>query len=147
MNQEYVEKFSQVPLFEGLTRSEISDLLKITENVEAKEGELIVRQGTPGDGFYVIGAGTFEVLKSGNKDEVLARLEDLSSFGEMSLVTEDERSASVMCVKEGRLKKFPKAKFQALIDGGDLTAFKVVRNMCRMLARRLAASDHRLIDG
>ena len=147
MNQEYVEKFSQVPLFEGLSGGEIAELLRITENVEAKVGELIVRQGTKGDGFYVIGAGTFEVLKSGNKDEVLARLEDLSSFGEMSLVTEDERSASVMCVSEGRLKKFPKDKFQTLIDEGNLTAFKVVRNMCRMLARRLAASGHRLIDG
>ena len=145
MNQEYVEKFSKVPLFEGLSPAEIAELLRITEDVEVSEGELVVRQGSAGDGFYVIGAGTFEVLKSGNKDEVLARLEDLSSFGEMSLVTEDERSASVLCVTEGRLKKFPKDKFQELIDGGNIPAFKVVRNMCRLLARRLAATDDRLV--
>ena len=147
MNQEYVEKFSQVPLFEGLEPGEISDLLKITEDVETKAGDLVVRQGTAGDGFYVISAGSFEVLKSGNKDEVLARLENMSSFGEMSLVTDDERSATVMCAEDGRLKKFPKAKFRALIDEGNLPAYKIVRNMCKMLARRLAVSDHRWVEG
>jgi CRP-like cAMP-binding protein len=146
VNDQYVESFSKVPLFDGLEPAEISELLRITENVETKAGELVVQQGTPGDGFYVIGAGSFEVLKSGNKDEVLARLENMSSFGEMSLVTDDERSASVMSVSEGRLKRFPKDRFQALIDEGNVPAFKVVRNMCRMLARRLAASDHRWVE-
>ncbi len=145
MSQDYVEKFTQVPLFANLDHSEISDLLRITEDVEAKEGDLIVRQGTPGDGFYIIGAGIFEVLKSGNKDEVLARLEDLSFFGEMSLVTDDVRSASVLCIEAGRLKKFPRDRFQQQLDAGNIAAYKVVRNMCGLLARRLAAADETLV--
>ena len=81
------EKFSTVPLFEGLEQREIIDLLRIAEDVVAEEGQEIVRQGQAGDGFYVIAAGAFEVVKSGAEQAVLARLEELSYFGEMSLVS------------------------------------------------------------
>lgn len=145
MSTDYVEKFDQVPLFVGLEMLEIRELLKITEGIQVKKGDLVVRQDTPGDGFYVIGAGKFEVLKAGNSDKVLARLEMLSSFGEMSLVTDDNRSASVLCVEEGRLTKFPKAGFEKLLEAGSLPAYKVVRNMCRLLARRLAGMDERMV--
>ena len=145
MSQDYVEKFTQVPLFANLDHSEISDLLRISEDVETNAGELVVRQEAAGDGFYIIGAGKFEVLKSGKKDEVLARLEDLSFFGEMSLITDDVRSASVLCIEAGRLKKFPKDQFKQLLDAGNLTAYNVVRNMCGLLARRLAAADETLV--
>jgi len=143
---DYVERFDKVPLFEGLAPLEIAQLLRITEDVTARNGDFVVRQGTPGDGFYVIGAGKFEVLKTGKKEEVLARLEQLSSFGEMSLVTDEPRSASILCIEEGRLKKFPKTRFRELLDEGSLPAYKVVRNMCRLLARRLAALDDKLVQ-
>lgn len=143
---DYVEKFDKVPLFERLAPLEIAQLLKITEDLVARKGDIIVKQGSPGDGFFVIGAGKFEVMKSGKKDEVLARLEQLSFFGEMSLVTDDPRSASVVCIEDGRLKKFPKARFHSLLEEGSLPAYKVVRNMCRMMARRLAALDDKLVQ-
>ncbi len=141
-----IERFGTVPLFEGLKHTEVADLLRIAEDVAAKEGDEIVRQGDAGDGFYIIGAGKFEVLKSGKNSEVLARLEDLSYFGEMSLIAEDERSASVICVEAGRLKKIPKDKFKTQLESGDITAYKVVLNMCRILARRLARADERRVS-
>jgi len=146
MTTDYVESFQRVPLFEGLQPAEISDLLRIAEDVETKKGDTVVLQGSPGDGFYIIAAGSFEVLKSGNRNEVLARLEKNAYFGEMSLVSTDVRSATVMCTEDGRLKKVGKDPFNHLLDEGDLTAFKVVRNMARILAQRLAASDERLVS-
>ncbi|OUU20082.1 MAG: hypothetical protein CBC13_11365 [Planctomycetia bacterium TMED53] len=144
--KEYTESFEKVPLFEGLTPTEIQDLLRISEDIEAKQSDTVVLQDTPGDGFYIISAGAFEVLKSGNRNEVLARLEELSYFGEMSLISSENRSATVMCVEDGRLKKVPAEPFQKLLDDGDIVAYKVVLNMARILAKRLAASDNRLVS-
>lgn len=141
------ERFNTVPLFEGLEHKEIADLLRIAEDVVAEAGTEIVRQGDQADGFFVIGAGVFEVLKSGERDTVLARLEQLSYFGEMALVRNELRSATVMCVEAGRLKKFPSAKFNELLDQGNLTAYKVIRNMCRILAERLSGVEDRLVGG
>lgn len=141
-----VEKFSTVPLFEGLDYKEISELLKMAEDVPTKNGDEIVRQGEPGDGFYIISAGSFEVLKAGSDSKVLARLEELSYFGEMSLVTQEVRAASVICVADGRLKRFSSEKFSALLAGGSLTGYKVVHNMCRILAQRLARLEDRMVS-
>jgi len=143
---EYVESFQKVPLFEGLEPAEISQLLRISEDISARKSDTVVLQDTPGDGFYIIGAGAFEVLKSGNRNEVLGRLEQLSFFGEMSLISNDVRSATVMCVEDGRLKKIPSEPFQKLLEEGDLVAYKVILNMARILAQRLAASDNRLVS-
>ena len=79
---EYTESFEKVPLFVGLAPTEIQDLLRIAEDIEAKKSDTVVLQDTPGDGFYIISAGAFEVLKSGNRNEVLGRLERMSFFGE-----------------------------------------------------------------
>ncbi|MFN0058838.1 MAG: cyclic nucleotide-binding domain-containing protein [Planctomycetota bacterium] len=140
------ERFSTVPLFEGLASREISDLLRITQDVRADEGMEVIRQGQIGDAFYVIGAGEFEVLKTGKEKVVLARLQQLSYFGEMSMVSAEPRSASVICVSSGRLKKFPISKFNKLLDEGNVTAYKVIRNMCRILAQRLARLEERFVS-
>ncbi|MEM7166892.1 MAG: cyclic nucleotide-binding domain-containing protein [Planctomycetota bacterium] len=142
-----IEKFSTVPLFEGLDYKQVSELLKLAEDVSPKSGDEIVRQGEPGDGFYIISAGSFEVLKAGSGEStVLARLEELSYFGEMSLVSQEVRAASVICVADGRLKKFSAQKFSELLDAGNLTAYKVVHNMCRILAQRLARLEERMVS-
>lgn len=140
-----VEKFGSVPLFEGLQQSEIMTILKISENVAASPGDEIIKEGTPGDGLYVIAAGAFEVVKGGAEKNVLARLEDFSFFGEMSMVSSASRAASVVCVEAGRLKKVPTDKFLQLLESGDLTAYKVVRNIASILAQRLARLEERMV--
>ncbi|MGE4619736.1 MAG: cyclic nucleotide-binding domain-containing protein [Planctomycetota bacterium] len=143
---DYVESFETVPLFKGLNPSEITQLLRIAEDITAQKSDTIVLQDTPGDGFYIIAAGAFEVLKSGNRNEVLGRLDNNSFFGEMSLISNDVRSATVMCVEDGRLKKIPSEPFRKLLEEGDLVAFKVILNMARILAKRLAESDERFVS-
>lgn len=138
-----VERFATVPLFEGLTPEEIAYLLRVAEDVPATEGDVLIRDGDQADAFYVIAAGAFEVRK---KDETLARLEDFSYFGEMSLCSNEPRSATVVCVRTGRLKKFSIDTFQRMIDSGNKIAYKVLRSMCRILAKRLARLGERLVS-
>ncbi len=138
-----VERFATVPLFEGLAPEEVSYLLRIAEDVSAAPGDVLMREGADADAFYVIGAGAFEVRK---KDELLARLEVFSYFGEMSLVSNEPRSATVACVEAGRLKKFPIDVFNRMIDSGNKIAYKVIRSMCRILAKRLARLGERLVS-
>jgi CRP/FNR family transcriptional regulator, cyclic AMP receptor protein len=140
------ERYLTVPLFLGLEPREIISLLKISEDLVVAEGEEIVREGDQGDGFYVIAKGAFEVRK-GQSKEILARLEELSFFGEMALVTQSPRSASVVCVEQGRLKKFAMDKFNRMLMAGDIVAYKVIRNMSRILAERLERAQARLTPG
>ncbi len=149
-----VERYATVPLFQGVKPEDIMRLLKAAKDIPALHGDVIVTEGEPGDGFFVIGKGLFDVTKrtvSRDPDRpsgppaLLARLGELSFFGEMSLVTYAPRAATVVCVEAGRLKKFPTAAFEKLLEDGDLAAYKVVRNMCRILAERLARLGERFV--
>ncbi len=139
------ERFSTVPLFEGLEPMQVAGFLRIAEDVVASAGDVIVKEGNAGDGFYVIGKGAYDVIKGDSPDNALARLEELSFFGEMSLVSNLPRTASVICVEEGRLKKFPLAGFQELFDSADPVAYRVIFNMSRILAERLARLEERFL--
>jgi len=156
------EQYASVPLFKGLPPLEIMRLLKIAKDVTARAGDVIVREGEPGDGFFVIAKGHFEVRKRASSSpgssspagaqgaefgKVLARLGECSFFGEMSLVTYAQRAATVVCVEDGRLKKFPTDAFEKLLESGDLAAHRVIGNMCRILAERLARLDERFVAG
>ena len=92
-------------------------------------------------------SGAFEVVKKRREgDVVLARLEELSFFGEMSLATKKPRVASVVCVEPGRLKRFPIKRFEELLDRDEPAASKVIRSMCGVLADRLARLESRLVS-
>ena len=142
-----IERFTTVPLFRGLEPTEIARFLEMAENVEAHPGDVIIAQGEPGDGLYVIAAGAFDVVReSRHTPQVIASLQSLSNFGEMSLFEEKLRSATVICRTEGRLKRFPRDRFHALLDSGDPTAYRITRNILGILARRLAKIDDRLVS-
>ena len=51
-----------------------------------------------------------------------------------------------LCVEDGRLKKIPAGPFQQLLKDGNMVAYKMILNMARILAQRLAASDDRLVS-
>jgi CRP-like cAMP-binding protein len=150
-----LERYGTMPLFQGLEPLDIMRLLKIAKDIVARKDDAIVREGEAGDGFYVIASGAFEVRKrrtsrdpdveAGAVAAVLARLGEFSFFGETALVTEAPRSATVVCIVEGRLKKFPNDAFERLLAEGDLAAYKVMRNMCRILAERLTRMGERFV--
>ena len=132
------EQFSRVPLFDNIEPLEIADFLEISEGVTVHKCEIVFQTGDLGDGFFVISRGRFEVKLRG---ETLAELGELSFFGEMSLLSNTLRSATVICTEPGRLKFFPKEKFLQRLQNNDLVAYKVIYNMSRIMATRLEKLD------
>jgi len=142
-----IERFSAVSIFEGIEHQEIARFLTHAEDLTTEPGEVIIRQGEPGDGLYLISAGSFDVVReTEGRSTVIAQLLEYSFFGEMSLFEDQARSATVLCRSAGRLKRFARDKFHALLDEGDLTTYRVTRNIARVLASRLAAIDDRLVS-
>ena len=121
--RESLEQFQRIPLFSGLTNSEIRKLMDFAEDRAVLHGETVVREGEASDAFYIIGEGCFEVVKSGLRDQsiVIARLHELSFFGEMAIVSKEPRAASVECVEAGWLKRFSGEAFEELLRDDDDT--------------------------
>ncbi len=88
------------PILEGLARG--SHL----ENVQ--RGRVVVQQGDPGDRVYVIDAGRYDIIADGR---LLKTLESGDVFGEIALIADVPRTATVLAVEDGRLLAIDRATF------------------------------------
>ena len=96
MNAE--ELLMRVPLFQGQSKKHIGQIAKLSTTQRYEAGQAIVRQGDSGLGLYVIASGTVDVQRERNGGEpiVLATLGTGDFFGEMSLLDDYPRSATVV---------------------------------------------------
>jgi CRP-like cAMP-binding protein len=76
--------------------------------VEAHEGDVVIQEGDPGDRLYVIADGTVEVTRDGR---TLAKLGPGDYFGEMALLHDAPRNATVTCLETCRLYALEREPF------------------------------------
>jgi hypothetical protein len=111
-------------------------------------GELVIEEGTKGTAAYVILSGRAEVLKkSGKKDITIATLEEGQVFGEMGLIEERPRSATVRAVSDLKVRVINRDKFNELLRSSPLVLipilkilFERLRQTSTMLAERITDS-------
>ncbi|MCB1745805.1 MAG: cyclic nucleotide-binding domain-containing protein [Gammaproteobacteria bacterium] len=114
----------QSELFQRIPPSNIQGLLDTLETVEMPAGSEVVRQGGPGDYYFIVQEGTCEVVRQGTqKREVrLAQLGPGDAFGEEALVSGGTRNATVRMLTDGALARLTKDDFTRLIKAPLLDA-------------------------
>lgn len=110
----YADFLSEVPLLKGLNdyeRSKIADALD-TQSLPA--GEVIIREGDIGESFFILESGEAEVFKQGN-DAPLTSYKRGDYFGELALLDDKPRAASVISKSAVKLATLGKEGFQRLM--------------------------------
>jgi putative ABC transport system ATP-binding protein len=104
-------------LFAALTPSTLSQVADKMTLEKHAAGATIIRQGDPGDKFYLIRSGRARVSTvEGTTSRVLATLEEGDFFGEAALLSGEPRNASVVGVEDVELYVLGKADFQAVME-------------------------------
>ena len=115
-----------------------------------RDGEILCRQGEPGDCLFVIQEGEFEVVKEdAGRESVIrvARKDEL--LGEMAIFDRAPRSATVRARGAGRALTLDKRNFLRRINEDPSLAFRVIQTMSRRireLTDRSAALERRLAE-
>lgn len=103
-------------VFANLPAAHIESLLDCFQRQSVKRGEVVVRQGEPGDYYYVIGRGRAQVTREvGGARIDLAELDIGDAFGEEALIAETVRNASVSMLTDGELLRLDNADFVRLL--------------------------------
>jgi len=139
-----IQKIAQkVPIFAGMSQSDLLATLATGEHFTVNAGEAVFREGDMGNSFYVLIAGevAVEKLREGKPVE-LTRLGPGECFGEMALVGNDVRSATVRALGHVVAMRF----YRELIDANPESASAIYRNIARILAARLGESSLMLAD-
>ena len=107
------------------------------------DGEVIVRQGEPGDCMYVVQQGRVEVVQETEAGpHVLATLGDGEFFGEMAIFDRSPRSATVRAQGEVRLLTVDKGTFLRRISEDPSLAFRMVKKMSQRIRELNAEVAH-----
>ena len=91
----------EIPLFSEMDEQEVAGIRAIMEEMKFKSGQVIIREGDTGNLFYVITEGFAEILirDAGGADIVLHKAGPGDFFGELSMLTNEPRSARVRAVE------------------------------------------------
>ena len=105
-------------------------------------GEVIIRQGEPGVCAYFIQAGEVEVVrKEQDQDKVIAKLGNDEYFGEMALLSNEPRNATVRAVKETRVAALGKENFVKLLGVLPQTKDSVLQTVQARAKQQAAANQ------
>ena len=127
------DALGRAPVFEGLSRGDLQELAKVTEDLEVEEGRVLCREGETAREFFVIVEGEVEVTKGG---ETVRTLGPGDFFGEIALIEHLPRTATVTARSPLRFFVLTSQAFLALLDRQQ----GVERQILRALARRVLAT-------
>jgi CRP-like cAMP-binding protein len=116
-----IKKAGRLGVYSPLDDETFDDLRPYMEEQTWQAGDVIVRQGDPGDTFYVIVDGKVSVARSDgsstNGGQELAQLSNGDFFGEMALLSDEPRNATVTAVSTCRTLNLTRDAFERLIEG------------------------------
>ena len=128
---EKVRLISRVPLFEACSQPEWARVAAITKQIDVPEGEVLIREGEPGEIFFVLVKGTAEVRKGKRR---IATLGAGDFVGEIALLTNAPRTATVRTTSPVTALRATRKGFTALLE----TSPRIQRKVSKALADRLA---------
>uniref|UniRef100_A0A8C1P8T3 cAMP-dependent protein kinase type II regulatory subunit n=1 Tax=Cyprinus carpio TaxID=7962 RepID=A0A8C1P8T3_CYPCA len=114
--QRLQEACRDILLFKTLEQDQFAEVLDSMFEVLVKPNECIIHQGDDGDNFYVIERGVFDILiKKDGVSRCVGRYDNKGSFGELALMYNTPRAATIRATQEGALWALDRSTFHRLI--------------------------------
>jgi len=115
------ETLASTPLFSGMSQEALEALVAELELVQLAKDEILFHEGDPGDALYVIVEGEVAVQAEGPPRVEMARLGAGAFLGEVALMTDQPRSATVTALGDAELLRIDRATLsRVLAEHGDI---------------------------
>jgi CRP/FNR family cyclic AMP-dependent transcriptional regulator len=131
-----------VPLFSVLPENQLGLLTSMVTRKTFARGTTIITAGGPTDSLYIVISGRLKVMMSDDegREVILAILGSNEFFGEMSLVDDSPRSASVVAIESCELLSLSKRDFNKCLEDN----FEMAMTVMRGLVKRLREADQKI---
>jgi CRP/FNR family cyclic AMP-dependent transcriptional regulator len=132
-----LQRLRSVPLFQGLSKRDVSRILSIGDEVEFLAGQTIVEKGLQAQDFYLVLQGRAKLTVPGRKRGTLGPGD---YFGEISVLDGGPRSANIVAETRIRLLRIDRRNFIPVLDRYGSIGRKILTEMCGRL--RAAEAPH-----
>lgn len=131
-----VSALQRTPMFQGVNPSRLRLLAFMGEDRTFKDGEFVVRQGESSDSAYLILSGRAEVIvEYDGRASTVAQLGESEVFGEMAMLCETPRTASIRASGELRTLLFEREGMLRLLREFPEMAIEMSRSLAQRLER------------
>lgn len=128
-----------------MNKRELKVIEQILHSREYQQGENIFRQGERGLGMYIIRKGTVAVVSEPDNHE-LSELKDGDFFGEVSLLDDLYRSATIRAKSDCSVFGLFQPDLAALIERDHRLGLKIIMRLARHTCQRLRQSNERVVS-
>jgi CRP-like cAMP-binding protein len=134
-----------VPLFENLNLDQLDAVQRLARDNAFAPGEVIVREGDAGGELYLLLEGSAEAWLDygGPRRRHLSTIEAGGYFGEMAILDDEPRSATVVAREHVQLLELDGDSLKALV----LQMPEIALELLRVMTARVRASERRLLEG
>ena len=126
-----VELIRSVPLFSSCSKRELAEIASMADELDFPEGKTLIKEGESGREFFVLIEGTVEVRRKGRKLPTLGRAD---CIGEIALVLDVPRTATVATTSPVRALVLTRQSFRSLLEGSPQIQLKVIQSLAERLA-------------
>jgi CRP-like cAMP-binding protein len=126
-----IELLKRAPLFAGCSKKELRALARIADELDLREGTIITREGRVGREFFVLISGSAQVSKKGKK---IAELGAGDWFGEIALLTDSPRTATVTATSAVDVLVVTERRFREVVETMPSIALKILSSVSTRLA-------------
>ncbi|HUX12017.1 MAG TPA: cyclic nucleotide-binding domain-containing protein [Spirochaetia bacterium] len=136
-------RLQQIPLFASIKENEDSlvRLQGICKSKSVTRGQTVIKEGDVGSDMFVVYSGAVEIKKRTRAGDdytvIVLRAEDNVFFGELALVDDDKRSATVVTREDSEFLVIEKQDFLQLGDNFPQIGLPITRALAKILASRL----------
>ncbi len=132
----------QTPIFSDVSTKGIKLIAANVEENIFRKGQIIFNEGEKGSNFYIINKGIVKIVKwsKQGRNKTLAILKEKDNFGEMAILTNEGRSATVEALTEVTALSISGIKFEQLIRQEPSISLQIIKT----LSGRLAKADRHI---
>lgn len=132
------EQLSKVPLFANLDKKHLKQISSLVTQIEVKEGKDLTREGEHGNEFIIVLEGTAEVKVGG---KVVATRGPGDYFGEIALISNQPRTATVTATTPMKIEVIGRREFQTMLHDNPTIATELLAIAADRLAANAESDD------
>lgn len=142
-----INTLKKTPLFEIFSDSDLKTLASSVLTVEVIANDTVFSEGSKADSLYFIQYGSVKIVKSGKQDDQsLRELSEKNIFGEMGLLDQAPRAASVIAKENVKLLKIPYLALELLLQKDPKIGMKLYKHLGGLVSKRIRATSNDLTE-
>ncbi len=146
-NMELFQLLREVNFLKSVSNDTINEILKVVKVHQYSSGNIIIKEGTLGSSLFIIQSGRVEVVKTiashtEHENVVLKEIKMADFFGEMSLLDENLRSASVWAVTKTIIVELEREDFKRICANN----FQIMFDLAVTVTNRMRVSNERYLE-